>query len=486
MTRTVRLVPLALAVWAAARLLLAQEDGAAPLTPALVTSPVPLIGITPCRIVDTRDAGRPPGYGPPALQPGNPARSFVLANQCGIPSSAQAVSLNVTVVSPQGPGYILLYPQGGAQPVVSTLNYLQGQTVANAAIVPLGSGGITVAAAVSGTQLIIDTNGYYGPSSGGYFNTFVGGGNGTTEEYNTAAGHLALFSNTTGASNTAIGSNSLRLNTSGMNNTAFGASALENNSEGNYNTAINSALPLNTTGEGNTALGQALQSNTTGSYNTTVGGGYYYNATGSGNTSLLGGGHSVDGNSNLHIGDNTSTDPNETTTIRIGQPGQQNRTYIGGIFGAAVLGNGLMVFVDTYGQLGTIPSSLRFKEDVEDMAGESVGLHSLRPVTFRYRGRSEDQKRFGLIAEEVETAFPDLVVRDADGTPRSVFYHELPALLLNELQDQARRIETQDEELRAARARLERQREEALEAERRIEDLRARLSSLDQNPAPLP
>ncbi|HEV2062954.1 MAG TPA: hypothetical protein VGS00_00200 [Thermoanaerobaculia bacterium] len=133
---------------------------------ALVTSPVPLpfVALTPCRIIDTRSgSGFLGGYGPPSLAQGVP-RNFTLTGQCGIPGTAQAVSLNITVTNTLGPGFILIYPQGGAQPLVSTLNYVAGQTVANAAVGPLGTGGgITVIAGVSGTDLIIDTNGYYSP-----------------------------------------------------------------------------------------------------------------------------------------------------------------------------------------------------------------------------------------------------------------------------------------------------------------------------------
>ncbi|HEV8609112.1 MAG TPA: right-handed parallel beta-helix repeat-containing protein [Thermoanaerobaculia bacterium] len=133
---------------------------------ALPTGPLPLFGIAPCRIVDTRGNGFTGAYGPPALSQGSP-RNFILTGRCGIPGAAQAVSLNVTVTNTQGPGFILIYPQGGAQPNVSTLNYVAGQTIANAAVVPLSAGGgITVIAGVSGTDLIIDTNGYYAPASG--------------------------------------------------------------------------------------------------------------------------------------------------------------------------------------------------------------------------------------------------------------------------------------------------------------------------------
>lgn len=91
--------------------------------------------------------------------------------KCGIPSSAAAVSLNVTVTNTQGPGFVLTYPQGPTQPGVSTLNYVAGQTVANAAVVPLGTGGITVIAGVFGTDLILDTNRYYAGARVGSANT---------------------------------------------------------------------------------------------------------------------------------------------------------------------------------------------------------------------------------------------------------------------------------------------------------------------------
>ena len=134
-------------------------------TLADVTPGIGFVGVTPCRIVDTRAvAGFPAGYGPPSMSAGAP-RNFDLNSSglcTGIPAGVEAYSLNITVTSTLGAGFILIYPQGGAQPPVSTLNYLAGQTVANAAIVPAGTnGGVTVIAGVSGTDLIIDINGYF-------------------------------------------------------------------------------------------------------------------------------------------------------------------------------------------------------------------------------------------------------------------------------------------------------------------------------------
>ncbi len=259
---------------------------------ALPTSPLPFIGITPCRIADTRQAGFPAGYGPPALTGGVP-RNFTLTGQCGIPSLAAAVSLNVTVTNTQGPGFILIYPEGGAQPNVSTLNYVAGQTVANAAVVPLGTGGgITVIAGVSGTDLILDTNGYYAGAGAGDNNTFLGldAGNFTMTGYaNTGIGAAALTSNTTGIGNTGTGAFALGSNTTGFNNTGIGVGALGSNATGNYNTGIGASALGHSTADGfsfNTGIGAfALGSNTTGAYNTATGGlALVTNTTGGGNT----------------------------------------------------------------------------------------------------------------------------------------------------------------------------------------------------------
>jgi len=130
-----------------------------------VTLPLTFVGVTPCRIVDTRGPTGP--FGAPALSAGV-SRNFALnGGPCtGIPSPVGAYSLNITVTNTLGPGFIKIYPQAGSVPVVSTLNYVAGQTVANAAIVPAGVGdGVTVVAGVSGTDLVIDINGYFPTNS---------------------------------------------------------------------------------------------------------------------------------------------------------------------------------------------------------------------------------------------------------------------------------------------------------------------------------
>ncbi len=106
--------------------------------------------------------------GGPSLVAGQPARSFpVLSSTCGIPSTAQAYSLNFTVVPQSTLGYLTIWPTGTTQPLVSTLNAPTGTVTANAAIVPVGTDvNKSISAYVTDpTDLIIDINGYFAPST---------------------------------------------------------------------------------------------------------------------------------------------------------------------------------------------------------------------------------------------------------------------------------------------------------------------------------
>jgi hypothetical protein len=272
----------------------------------------------------------------------------------------------------------------------------------------------------------------------------------TTGSYNSASGFNALLSNTTGSYNTASGFNALLFNTTGDNNVASGASALTNNTTGNLNTASGlNALAQNTTGSNNTASGWgALGFNTTGSYNIALG----VNAAN---------GVSNGNSHNIHIGTvGASTDAN---TIRIGgaQAGDvatQNRFFVAGVRGVTTGNNdAIPVVIDSNGQLGTVSSSRRFKEDIHDMDTASSGLMRLRPVTFRYQKPFADGSKpiqYGLVAEEVAEVYPDLVARSADGQVETVKYQVLDSMLLNELQKEHQQVQQQAETIQRLETRL--------------------------------
>ena len=106
--------------------------------------------------------------------------------------------------------------------------------------------------------------------------------------------------------------------------------------------------------------------------------------------------------------------------------------------------------IGSNGQLGTVSSSQRLKEDIQDMGGASRAILDLRPVTFRYRKPFDDGSKpiqYGLIAEEVADVFPDLVARSANGQVETVKYQVLDSLLLNELQRQEAEIRALEEKL---------------------------------------
>ena len=119
--------------------------------------------LMPCRVVDTRG---PNGHlGGPFLH-AQMERDFpVLESPCLVGlNQPLAYSFNFTVVPhPAGQplGYLTVWPEGQPQPLVSTLNNSTATLVANAAIVPAGTGGAIATYASDNTDLVIDINGYF-------------------------------------------------------------------------------------------------------------------------------------------------------------------------------------------------------------------------------------------------------------------------------------------------------------------------------------
>jgi len=119
--------------------------------------------VTPCRLVDTRGPNGP--FGGPALSGNGARRLFAAAGRCGVPSTAAAVALNVTVVSPSGPGNLRVGPASVAGPT-STINFGPGQTRANNAVIgltgyPLGSLWVETHISPGSTDLVLDVAGYF-------------------------------------------------------------------------------------------------------------------------------------------------------------------------------------------------------------------------------------------------------------------------------------------------------------------------------------
>jgi hypothetical protein len=296
-------------------------------------------------------------------------------------------------------------------------------------------------------------------TTSGYQNTALGVNalpSNTVGYQNTAVGGFALNSNTTGSSNSAFGSGALANNATGSGNHAFGINALGANTTGDDNSAHGtSTLAANTTGNVNSAFGNfALGSNTTGSSNTATGfGALGSNTTGSNNTALgySAGSNVTGGSNNIDIANPGVAD--DGGTIRIGTSGQQVRAFVAGIWGHYV-GRGAAVLINSKGQLGVEESSERYKTDITSADVSSEKLQQLRPVTYRFKTDSTGDRHYGLIAEEVDKVYPDLVVRDDAGNIEGVRYDELTPILLGEIQQQRRRLDNQAAQIEELNERL--------------------------------
>ena len=330
-------------------------------------------------------------------------------------------------------------------------------------------------------------------------NLFLGlgaGAHNTTGAGNTFSGAGAGSANTTGSNNSFFGASSGRLNTTGESNTFVGYWAGAVNTLGNQNVFEGDhAGHANTTGSQNTFSGfDAGFHNTIGSSNTYLGGGAgNTNTTGSGNIAIgyTAGTNNQTGSDNIYIGHylNThdcTTNCNENNTIRIGQA--QTATFIAGVYNAT-LASGVPVYVDSKGQLGTLGSSLRFKEQVRDMGESSSGLMKLRPVTFLYKSEYDPGPRtrqYGLIAEEVANVYPELVTYDAEGQPNAVKYQYLTTMLLNELQKQHRRLTMESDLMERQQGEIELLRQQWQQRESEFDRRISRLETLvgtQQTPA---
>jgi hypothetical protein len=281
-----------------------------------------------------------------------------------------------------------------------------------------------------GSSALLDLgSGAYNTASGEYALYFNADGSA-----NTASGYQALADNVSGSNNTAFGVNALVGNVTGTDSTATGVGALESNISGGNNTAFGfNAAFSSETGSGNTAVGYNALLVNTGEYNIALGSSAGLNVTSGSYNILIGsGGLSSDGISSPGI-------PNGV--IRIGTPNEQYQTYIAGISNSKV--TGAAVYVTPSGQLGVLASSERYKTAITPMGSRTQRIKALRPVTFHLKSDPNGEIQYGLIAEEVAKVYPELVIRNDQGRIEGVRYDELAPMLLNEMQKQEQKIDTQ-------------------------------------------
>lgn len=223
---------------------------------------------------------------------------------------------------------------------------------------------------------------------------------------NTGICTLALGQRTvTGANNLAIGTSSLTFLTSGAQNVSIGNNSMDSGTvAGSNNTAVGYTSLRNLIGgSGNTIIGQGSGSAYVGSEG-----------------------------ENIILGRNIAGTAAESNVTRIGNA--QTKVFITGIFGITVGISGIPIVIDNANQLGTVASSIKYKENVFDMGDISDDIHKLRPVVFNYKKDKDRSMCYGLIAEDVNEMIPNIVVKNLEKEIETVKYLDLIPMLLNEVQ----------------------------------------------------
>ena len=287
-------------------------------------------------------------------------------------------------------------------------------------------------------------------------------GIGTTSVYagkdNTTYGHKANPKNG-GCCSVAIGLEALnRQTTSGGQNVAVGRLALNRNTKGSLNTAIgDAALYAATTGESNVAVGgNTLSLLTTGSYNTAVGSNALnaQSLTGVGakmkyNTAIgWGAGNWTKGSKNVFIGYRAGHRAIGSNKLYISNSDTKKPLIYGDFSRKTLKVNGKM-----YATRFITSSDVRLKRDIQPLSGTLASVMKLQGKTYRLREDTTDSATLdiGLIAQEVEKIFPQLVTED-EQNQKGIDYSKLTVVLIEamkEQQDQITSLEKENSELKA-------------------------------------
>jgi hypothetical protein len=124
------------------------------------SGPYSYYSLTPCRIVDTRYFTGVNGS--PGLTTAR--RDFAIKGNCGVPTTAKAVTINVTVTNASTNSWLTIWPAGTPTPNVSTINFDQTAfALANGAIVGLSANAqdLSVLNANGSCHVLIDVTGYF-------------------------------------------------------------------------------------------------------------------------------------------------------------------------------------------------------------------------------------------------------------------------------------------------------------------------------------
>jgi len=364
------------------------------------------------------------------------------------------------------------------------------------------------------SNMTASNNAFFGSFAGnlnttGASNSFFGsnaGQSNTTGNDNSFFGGFAGNSNTIGIDNSFFGTNSGGASTTASFNSFFGAGAGQANTTGNGNAFFGrNAGDTNTTGDTNTIIGDSADVLSDDLSNATAVG--FQAVVGTSNSLVLGRVNGVNGapsGTNVGIGKvNPSSrlqvinDDGQTGTIRVGNDtvwasGQTRRVvfgdgtfaYIGeedaddrlvlqgrlgvrfkGLAGAIVgpdadnqlsLGSLTNRWTAVYAANGAIQTSdARLKTNINGLNYGLSQVMQLNPVSFTWKGNSDDRTHLGLLAQDVEKVIPEAIVTSSDPSePLGMNYSTLVPVLVKAVQEQQKTIEVQQKLIEQLESRL--------------------------------
>jgi hypothetical protein len=131
--------------------------------PATTTALAP---VTPCRLFDSRET-------PNAGRLDTRTWRIQVSGRCNVPDGTRAAALTVTATGATAPGFVTVWPAGGRRPVVSNLNVVRGNTVANSAVVQLSATGAIDVYVHTPVDVVIDVTGAFLPAASATAGRFV-------------------------------------------------------------------------------------------------------------------------------------------------------------------------------------------------------------------------------------------------------------------------------------------------------------------------
>jgi len=335
-------------------------------------------------------------------------------------------------------------------PLAGSANYIQNrttiQTSTNFSISGDGSvGGILTGGTVSAT-----TQYNFGP------NRLIGKVGTNNLFFGTLAGSV-----NGGIQNTMLGDSAGHDNT-GNENVLVGFVSGQNSTTGNNNTFVGSrAGAANSTGSDNTLLG----------FNADLGNGTLTNATAIGSNAF------VEQSNSLVLGSIQGVNgATAMTDVGIGVTTPARRLDVNGIIRVGATTGTIGCVEDRDGTViaGTCSSDLRFKKNITPFGNVLSKFAKLQPVNYYWR-RDEfgdqhfgSRQSFGLIAQDVEQLFPELVTTDENGF-KAVNYSKLPLYTIQAV----RELKGANDELKSA---IQRQQAEIDELKKIVRSIKPRRS----------